>query len=96
MIAKLIKDLRAKYGFTLAMFAQRTGLSVGYIHDIESGRANGSLEALQKIANRLGLKLVIRIEDENGADVIKDEKVKAYDEVMNVLRQLVKNVEEQQ
>lgn len=85
MIRQLIKDLRKQQGLTLKALAEKTGLSVGYLSDIEVGRSSGTIETLQKIANGLGLTLVIRFED-NGQDVIKEHK---YDVLVSKLKGLL-------
>lgn len=56
--------------------AEEAGLSLGYIGQVESGRINPSLKALNKIAKALKLDPGFLIEEENG--VLLDEyKVEA-------------------
>lgn len=95
MIPQLIKDLRSKHGLTLSMFAERTGLSLSFISDMEQGRSNGSIETWQKIATAFGLKLVIRLEDDNGqsaTEAIRNEKARRYDRLRNDLEDIVQEM----
>ncbi len=95
MIARLIRDLRSKHGLTLSMFAERVGLSTSYISDLELGRSQGSIETLQKIADAFELKLVIRLEDDNGqsaTEAIQREKAKRYDWLKDELEGIVQEM----
>jgi len=95
MIQQLIKDLRSKHGLTLSMFAERTGLSVSFISDMERGRTQGSIETWQKIADAFGLNLVIRLEDDNGqsaTETIRNEKAKRYDWLKDELEGIVQEM----
>ena len=95
MIQQIIKDLRSKHGLTLSMFAERTGLSVSFISDMERGRTQGSIETWQKIADAFGLNLVIRLEDKTGEDAtqaIQREKAKRYDVLKDMLEEIVQEM----
>jgi ActR/RegA family two-component response regulator/DNA-binding XRE family transcriptional regulator len=52
-----IRDRRKALGLTLAQMAERTGVSLGYLSQIELGKNSASIETLYKIA--LGLRLRI-------------------------------------
>jgi CheY-like chemotaxis protein len=52
-----IRDRRKTLGLTLAQMAERTGVSLGYLSQIELGKNSASIETLYKIA--LGLRLRI-------------------------------------
>jgi len=56
-IGRLIKQARTSRGMTAARLAADSGLSKGFISQIENGRANPSLDTLPRIARALGLPL---------------------------------------
>lgn len=53
-ISRRIKDERNKLGITQQQLAFDTGLSIGGIQSIETGRARPSIETLEKLADRFG------------------------------------------
>src|SRR5205814_2160168 len=54
-----IRERRKAMGLTLAQMAQRTGVSLGYLSQIELGKNSASIETLYRIA--LGLR--VRVAD---------------------------------
>ncbi|SFR00488.1 helix-turn-helix domain-containing protein [Desulfoscipio geothermicus] len=56
MIGLKIKQLREQQNFSLRRLAQITGLSHGFLCDIEHGRCNPSIKTLTIIANALRVK----------------------------------------
>ncbi len=53
---KKIKQLRLIKGLTLQKLSNKSGVAVGYIADLENGKAlNPTLKTLNKIANALGV-----------------------------------------
>jgi transcriptional regulator with XRE-family HTH domain len=50
-----IRRERARHHLTLAVLAERTGLSVGMISKIENGQASMSLDSLSRLARALGV-----------------------------------------
>jgi CheY-like chemotaxis protein/DNA-binding XRE family transcriptional regulator len=56
-LGNAIRDRRKALGLTLAQMAERTGVSLGYLSQIELGKNSASIETLYKIA--LGLRLRI-------------------------------------
>ena len=54
-----IRERRKSLGLTLAQMAQRTGVSLGYLSQIELGKNSASIETLYRIA--LGLR--VRVAD---------------------------------
>jgi CheY-like chemotaxis protein/DNA-binding XRE family transcriptional regulator len=56
-LGNAIRDRRKSLGLTLAQMAERTGVSLGYLSQIELGKNSASIETLYKIA--LGLRLRI-------------------------------------
>jgi len=65
-IGEYIRVLRQARDWTLLDLAERAGLSVSFLSDIERGRTTPSIESLDKIATGLGMTLAIRFMD-NGA-----------------------------
>jgi DNA-binding response OmpR family regulator len=52
-----IRERRKTLGLTLAQLAQRTGVSLGYLSQIELGKNSASIETLYRISLGLGTKL---------------------------------------
>ncbi len=57
----LIKERRAVLGLTQQDLSDYTGLSVRIIKSIEAEKGNPSLNTLEKIAEVLGLEVVIKV-----------------------------------
>ena len=49
-LGKRMRARRAELGLTLAQVADRSGISLPYISNLERGRGNPTLEALTKLA----------------------------------------------
>ena len=58
---ELIKERRAVLGLTQQDLSDYTGLSLRIIKSIESEKGNPSLKTLAKIAEILGLELIMRV-----------------------------------
>jgi CheY-like chemotaxis protein/DNA-binding XRE family transcriptional regulator len=52
-----IRERRKSLGLTLAQMAQRTGVSLGYLSQIELGKNSASIETLYRISLGLGLRM---------------------------------------
>ncbi|MEG1648930.1 MAG: helix-turn-helix domain-containing protein [Rikenellaceae bacterium] len=61
----IIKERRTLLGLTQQDLADYSGLSLRIIKSIEVGKANPSLITLTKIAEVLGLELVLKIKEMN-------------------------------
>ena len=61
----IIKERRALLGLTQQDLADYTGLSVRFIKSVEAGKGNPSIGSLEKIAQILGLEIVIRVKENN-------------------------------
>ncbi len=61
----IIKERRALLGLTQQDLADYTGVSVRFIKSVESGRGNPSMNTLCKIAEVLGLEIVIKVKENN-------------------------------
>lgn len=58
---ELIKERRAVLGLTQQDLSDYTELSLRIIKSVESGKGNPSLKTLEKIAEVLGLELIMRV-----------------------------------
>lgn len=58
---ELIKERRAVLGLTQQDLSDYTGLSLRIIKSVESEKGNPSLKTLEKIADVLGLEIVMRV-----------------------------------
>jgi transcriptional regulator with XRE-family HTH domain len=56
-----LRVLRTAAGRTVASVAQDAGLSVPYIANLENGRGNPTLSALDRLASALGMKLAVSL-----------------------------------
>ena len=56
-LGTVIRERRKVLGLTLAQMAQRTGVSLGYLSQIELGKNSASIETLYRISLGLGMKI---------------------------------------
>jgi transcriptional regulator with XRE-family HTH domain len=71
-IGRQLRAWRTAAGRTVASVAADAGLSVPYVANLENGRGNPTTAALSRIADALGMRLVIRLEpDEDSAPARK-------------------------
>jgi transcriptional regulator with XRE-family HTH domain len=56
-IGQRLRGRRAKFGLTLAQVAERSGLSLPYVSNLERGRGNPTLDALGALAEALDMSL---------------------------------------
>lgn len=56
-LGKKIKGIRKKKEMTQEDVAYKAGLDYSYINQIENGKRNPSMEAVEKIAKALGVKV---------------------------------------
>ena len=61
MLLKEIKNLRTAQGYTQHELAEKAGVSLPTIQNIEGGRANPSLSNIEKILGALNARLEIKI-----------------------------------
>jgi transcriptional regulator with XRE-family HTH domain/quercetin dioxygenase-like cupin family protein len=54
-LARAVRARRGELGLTLDVLARRTGLSKGFLSQMEAGKANPTLNSLLLVANALGL-----------------------------------------
>lgn len=65
-LAEYLKVMRESRNMKLREVAERTGLSVSYLSDLERGRTLPSIETLEKLASAFDMTLAIRFMDGNG------------------------------
>ncbi|MFF0266451.1 helix-turn-helix domain-containing protein [Kribbella sp. NPDC004536] len=63
-LGEVLRDRRKAAGRTIASVAVDAGLSVPYIANLENGRGNPTLSALDRLATALGARLEVRVGDE--------------------------------
>jgi CheY-like chemotaxis protein len=56
-LGAVIRERRKSLGLTLAQMAQRTGVSLGYLSQIELGKNSASIETLYRISLGLGMRI---------------------------------------
>ena len=61
-IGKIIRDRRKFLKITQKDLAEIVGLSLRNFVDIENGKANPTLDALQKITDALGLQITVKVD----------------------------------
>jgi transcriptional regulator with XRE-family HTH domain len=66
-IGHQLRGLRAAAGRTVASVASDAGLSVPYIANLENGRGNPTVSALDRLATALGASLEVSIEPAAGS-----------------------------
>lgn len=52
-----VKDVRTEKGFSQRQLARKSGVSLGHISELESGKANPSLLTLDKLAAALNVEV---------------------------------------
>lgn len=62
-ISEQLSDARNYIGITQKELAQKTGLTQALISRIESGKSHPTIETLKKLADGLGLRLVVSLEN---------------------------------
>jgi transcriptional regulator with XRE-family HTH domain len=63
-LGEILRERRKAAGRTIASVAVDAGLSVPYIANLENGRGNPTVSALDRLATALGAQLEVRIGDE--------------------------------
>ncbi|WP_350279560.1 helix-turn-helix transcriptional regulator [Kribbella sp. HUAS MG21] len=61
-LGEVLRDRRKAAGRTIASVAMDAGLSVPYIANLENGRGNPTLSALDRLATALGARLEVRLD----------------------------------
>src|SRR4051794_2110680 len=86
-LGEVLRDRRKAAGRTIASVAVDAGLSVPYIANLENGRGNPTVAALDRLARALGAELEVRIGDSEqpAAQSIGAELVSASDRADSVV-----------
>ncbi len=63
-LGEVLRERRKAAGRTIASVAVDAGLSVPYIANLENGRGNPTVSALERLATALGAQLEVSISDE--------------------------------
>ncbi|MEV0388441.1 helix-turn-helix transcriptional regulator [Nonomuraea sp. NPDC050643] len=63
-LGRRLRGRRAALGRTVATVAADAGLSVPYVANLENGRGNPTVSALDRLAEALGTRLVITLADQ--------------------------------
>jgi DNA-binding XRE family transcriptional regulator len=89
-LGDVLRDRRKAAGRTIASVAVDAGLSVPYIANLENGRGNPTLAALDRLATALGASLEVRIGDDDppSAPSVGAELLAASDRADKVLAAL--------
>lgn len=75
-----VKDLRKQKGITLKQMAERTGLSIGYLSNIERDMTSPTLDHLASIAKALDTSVTSLLEEPQQHTVVrKEDRVLIYD-----------------
>ena len=65
-LGRVIRCERRKHRLTLAQLARTTGISLGYLSQVELGKNNATISTLARIAHALGFRLsqlILQAED---------------------------------
>lgn len=65
-----LKTLREMKGYTLKQTAEISGLSIGFISQVERGQTDPSLSSLKKLSAALGVKMGDLFEQDSGVHVL--------------------------
>lgn len=69
-----IREIREELGLTLDKLAEKTGISKGFLSDVETGKRDISSEYLLKIADVMGASLDYLLRGENSASTSARQK----------------------
>ena len=69
VIGKKIKDLRIEKGMNQKAFAEKLGVSIGFVSQVESGDKCFNLKRLEEVSRVLGKPVAYFIEGANSDDV---------------------------
>lgn len=70
-LGRTIVRLRREKGFSQESFANEAGIDRRYMSDIENGKRNISIDILERICNKLGMKMSeLFVEVEKGVNVL--------------------------
>lgn len=101
VVGRNIRKFRLKSGITQEELALMSGLSQGYINQLESGKRNYTQKSLELIANALSKPVLEFFRDENEEVLLVSEKESSYlkkrsykKEFMQILNDLPEHIVE--
>lgn len=65
-IGRRVRDTRRRLGMTVEELAQRAGLSVGNVSQLERGQGNPSLSTLCRLADGVGVHVTVLLREDRG------------------------------
>lgn len=80
-IGKMIKNLRNGKGYTLKDMSEKTGLSTGFLSQLERGITSVAIDSLEKIAEVLEVNLLYFFKAQNNSKLKKDNIVRKHQRV---------------
>ena len=89
MLGDQIRSIRKRQEITLKELAEKTGLSIGYISQIERNLTDPSLSTLRKISGALGVPTYLFLGDEPHGSLHKDEMIQLSQPNSNVRYQIM-------
>ena len=76
MLGDRIRNLRKNKNITIQEMSDKTGLSIGYISQVERNLVDPSLSSLRKISSTLGVPIYLLMDfDSNNEDELTVKKV---------------------
>jgi len=66
-LGTIIKKARKQCGLTQVALATKASMAQSIVSAIEGGTRNPTLRTMKRLAKALGLRLVVRLENENGS-----------------------------
>ena len=80
MLGDKLKQYRKKANLTLKNMAEETGLSIGYISQVENGQVEPSLSSLRKLAKSLDvpLYLLLDYEEDEALTIREDRQIRMH------------------
>lgn len=90
-----LKELRKRQGWTIDQLAEVSGLSRGFISQLENGKRNPGAQTIIDLSDALGVPLAALIEDDGlGADLpgLIDDLMKLQPEGLSAVRTIVRSM----
>ena len=81
MLGTNIREYRKKQKLTMKELAERTGLSIGYISQVERGETEPSLSSLRKIAGEFDVPVYVLLDDhknDSSLTIRREERMTAH------------------
>ncbi|MEG1009557.1 MAG: helix-turn-helix transcriptional regulator [Clostridia bacterium] len=92
LFGKKIKEYRENLGYTQFALGDMIGVSQNFLGDIERGKKLPSLEVLVKLSNILKVSLDTLLSNSLDNIICEDESIVFTDKQLNIIKNLVKNI----